>query len=451
MLMIGGATLRAAVVGPSVLALGSFIFLFLQVALDFTGSVGLAIASLVLVLNLSGFGFLKWFWSASRRSADCDFVLNLGHGEMTQWSHPLVHYALASRPAPFVLGIASGILEILWRKPDRYEFMAVGGLLAMTISLDHQAFFSLLLYILVHFALLAVTERKKSAKLRENVRAAALVFVIVAVIPFVNLRKRALDLEWFQWKPFWAELENQGYFFPPIVLWVKNTGLFALVLLFSAFALDGKQRMIAAPAILTFMFGNFVMTHTYDRFTFHYLFPTWGLVGTLSFIATLAKWVEYVKNEELKGAVLAVAIVLWASSSVSGLMCVYKTWGKRAEAWTEAEEQVANFIVKHTGKSDVFLTLEEPFEPVSTLAGRRILLSSDKTMWFLGYNWYLYRDELSKIRRDPTSGILPKVKWALENTRKKGEKLKQPDMTQAWTFVFGYESYQLYNRTASLD
>jgi hypothetical protein len=40
----------------------------------------------------------------------------------------------------------------------------------------------------------------------------------------------------------------------------------------------------------------------------------------------LKRIVERTKDEEAKGVVLAVAILLYASSSVSGMMCVKKVW-----------------------------------------------------------------------------------------------------------------------------
>lgn len=132
--MVGGASLRTAILVPSLLAFSAFAFLFVTTAFDFTNSRALGFLSLFL--------FVKRFWSQARRDRDCDYVHNLGQGQTVFWEHPLLNYILANRVVTFVLAVSLSILDVLLHKPDRYEFMGLGLLLALLIPLEHQALFS---------------------------------------------------------------------------------------------------------------------------------------------------------------------------------------------------------------------------------------------------------------------------------------------------------------------
>jgi hypothetical protein len=57
--MAGGASLRTAILVPSLFAFSAFAFLFVTTAFDFTNSRALGFLSLFLFLNLSSFGFVK--------------------------------------------------------------------------------------------------------------------------------------------------------------------------------------------------------------------------------------------------------------------------------------------------------------------------------------------------------------------------------------------------------
>jgi hypothetical protein len=212
--------------------------------------------------------------------------------------------------------------------------------------------------------------------------------------------------------------------------------------------MDLKYIKLYAPALLPFFLGNYFFMQASDGLNIHMFMPTWGVLSVIAFCLFLKRIVERTKDEEAKGVVLAVAILLYASSSMSGVMCMRKLWKGYTTMWTQAEEHVAEWIVRNTNKSDVFLSLEEVFEPVSLLAGRTLFVHSARTLWHLSYNWYLYRDELARIRAEPNSQLVPVIQYALENARKEGfdKRLKKPEMSQSWGLCFAYESYQLYNR-----
>jgi hypothetical protein len=217
--------------------------------------------------------------------------------------------------------------------------------------------------------LVVFSTSRKCPKLFDNLKGFAAVFLCVAVIPLINLRRTGMDTDLFRYGPVWDSLVNKGYHFAPLVFWWQNTGFFFIFAIgFVWFTMDLKQIKLYAPALLPFFLGNYFFTQASDGLNIHMFMPTWGVL--IVFCLFLNRIVEKTKDEEAKGVVLAVAILLYASSSVSGVMCMRKLWKGYTTMWTQAEEHVAEWIVRNTNKSDVFLSLEEVFEPVSLLAGR---------------------------------------------------------------------------------
>ena len=132
-------------------------------------------------------------------------------------------------------------------------------------------------------------------------------------------------------------------------------------------------------------------------------------------------------------------------SSLAGLK---RNLFRYSEVWTEADETVAQYLKQNTDKNSVFLAPTDDFNPVSTLAGRRVLTSSDMTLFKSGFIWFLYQDEAKTLRSNPDSKVLPFVQYALENDHHhQQEHLNAPDFSDTCKVIYGFEAYQLYNRT----
>lgn len=453
MLMIAGASLRMAILIPSLLCFTSMIYLFVIFATEFSQSLYLGVASTFVFLNLSGFGFISWFFMSKRQDSSVDYVYNLGGGVTTLWSHPIMQYMLASRGSVFLLSLSISIFLILLTTVDAMSLVAVGGLLGLMIPIEHQGFLSVFIVVFTHLSckFYFTKEKKKRQKLLTGIKRGVVAFVVIGFIPFVNLKSNSMDVSLMKMEFFWSDLTRNGYFFGSIFTWWQNTGVFFLiVLLFGWVVLSKEQNLIYLPTIFTFVIGNLFLFQPYSNYNIHFFYPTWVVISSVVFCMFLKHCPNFVNNEEIKGIVIALAIITYASTIASSIMGLIKMWNSETTVWTEADEKVASFVAANTHTKDIFMSLETPWEPISVLAGRRLFVHSAYRMWLYGYQWFRYRDEREKLCEDPESDVALPAQYALEHLHRDVEHhLSNPGRTLAWRLAFAYESYELYNRTTS--
>lgn len=127
LLLLAGASFRSALIWPSTIAMTSFVAMFIfacQLAnsrynFKTSNSIFLPLISLFLFLNLSGLGFINIFDSRNHFKKDIDFVYHVARSQTTFWLHPLLHYIISYRSAPFILHISASILFLLLNQNKR--------------------------------------------------------------------------------------------------------------------------------------------------------------------------------------------------------------------------------------------------------------------------------------------------------------------------------------------
>ena len=446
-LMIAGASLRMAITVPSMLCFMSMVYLFIIFSSSFSKNQFVGVVSVFVFLNVSGFGFLSWFYFSKRSDKYVDYVYNLGDGVKTLWSHPIIQYMLGSRCALFVLNLSSALFVLLINKLDKMTLIGVGSLVALMIPVEHQGFLSCFMAVVSYLAGSAyfsesLEQRKKLLLSAKHCFAA---FMLLGCIPIIHLRSSVMDVSLMKRESFWTELTRNGYFFGSFVVWWQNTGFFFIIVLaLGWFVLNKKQKLLYGATLVPFIFGNFFLLQPCARLNIHFFYPTWILVSSVIFCMFLHKSPDFVKNEEVKGIITALSITLFITTTCSSLMGLIKMWGTETIVWTEADEQVVNFVTKNTPKKSIFISLEAPWEPISTLAGRRLFVHSPYRMWIYGFQWFVYRDELNKVREDPSTPTAATVNYALQHLRKETEHHINPE---DWKLAFAYESYELYNKS----
>lgn len=379
------------------------------------------------------------------------------------------------------------------------EYSLIGTLLGLTVPLQHQGFFSIgmyvILYIIVEFVYShiakAVNKNKVNISLifsNLNIPSIKLFFInfgnsckadfidtffspaiqkmivcfaIISSVSLIQYRKTGMDLDWIHREVLWSDNIKQGSFFPSIVQWYSNLGLYPLfVLIFVWFFLDVLHIKFLLPTVPIFIIGNYISFQSVSKYNFLFFYPTWGLVScifvpialqkltNLNFVKTEENKKNKSANEEIQGVFLGFSILFLLSCTLSSLMGINRQWKKKSPLWGDAEDNVADYIIHNTKKNDVFLTTEGSYDPVSLLAGRTSFKMSNFHLFAHNKVWFLYNDDIQKLRQNPNLGILPMITFYLEHSRRDNDKhLKKPDMNQSWSLCFRYESYNLYNRT----
>jgi hypothetical protein len=182
----------------------------------------------------------------------------------------------------------------------------------------------------------------------------------------------------------------------PPWFWIKNTGLFwplLLIALLSPLALGRRARLLIAPFCLVFLVANLVKFQPWD-WDNSKLLVFWYLGSAVAVGALLVRiWHATIAG----GLVAAVAWLTLVASGVLSLMQFLPPQGP-AYLWFTAEEvQLAQQVRQETPPQAIFVTGEQPNNPIPDLAGRSVLISYPGWLWSYGINYTEREADLAAI------------------------------------------------------
>jgi hypothetical protein len=186
-----------------------------------------------------------------------------------------------------------------------------------------------------------------------------------------------------------------GYDFPPW-FWIKNTGAFwplLLLALLSPLALRGRARLVIAPFSVVFVAANVIKFQPWN-WDNSKLLVFWYMASAVAVGALLIR----LARAHLAGAVAAAAI--WLSLVASGVLSLMQFLPPQGPAyvWFSSEEvQLATQVREQTPPKAVFVTGQEPNNPIADLAGRPVLMSYPGWLWSYGINYAQRETDIKRI------------------------------------------------------
>jgi len=417
LLVAGGWSIPAALAWPSwamtVLALSGLILW----ARRLTGGIWAGVIAVTLTLLGGGIGFWFFFGDAARlgltnallhipRTYDrFDPPVNI------QWYNPILSYYLPQRSFVFGAAIVMAVLLLLtppllatpffrwreavdairqsWRrwtiKSEGVAFLTAGGLTGV-LPLFHVHSLVVLGIVTACWALLFP-------------RPAWLGFFVVMAVLAVPRLLMAVpgdpgappDHQYPRWLIGWVSGADSPPWF-----WIKNTGLFwplLLLALLSPLALRGRMRLLIAPFSLVFLVANLIKFQPWD-WDNSKLLVFWYMASGVAVGAVLVR----LARAHLGGAVVAAAI--WLSLVASGVLSLLQFLPPQGPAyvWFSAEEvQLAAEVRLQTPSKAVFVTGEQPTNPIADLAGRSVLMSYPGWLWSYGINYTRREADIQRI------------------------------------------------------
>jgi hypothetical protein len=182
----------------------------------------------------------------------------------------------------------------------------------------------------------------------------------------------------------------------PAWFWIKNTGLFwpvLLVALLSPLVLPARSRLLLAPFTAIFVAANLIKFQPWDWDNTK-LLVFWYLGSGVAVGAGLA----HLWRRGLAGALAAV--VIWLSLVASGVLSLLPYLPPQGPSYvwfTREQVQLAADVRRLTPPRAVFVTGEEPNNPVADLAGRPVLMSYPGWLWSYGINYTQRERDLGQI------------------------------------------------------
>ena len=292
----------------------------------------------------------------------------------------------------------------------------------------------------------------KKHKQKVMIRDFLITFLGFGIVPLINMRTLKFDEPLIKFSIYWKNYKDEGYFFPYIVAWFLNLGLFPFISFLSYYCLQNQiQKILYFSSHIVFLIGNIIAFSNYQPVQMFYFMPTWVSICSIFVNLALAKlFNDITNNEEIKGIILAFSIIIYISMTLSSICGLKRNIFSYSEVWTETDETIAQYLIQNTNKQSVFLAPIDDFNPVSTLAGRRVVKSNERMLFTSGFEWYMYNQEIKTLLSNPDSDVLPYVHYSLEHDRKyTNMHLRAPETSKSWKMCYGYEAYQLFNRTIS--
>ena len=417
LLVAGGWSIPAALAWPSwamtVLALSGLILWSRRL----TGAIAAGVIAVTLTLLGGGLGF--WFFFGD--AAHLGLINTLLHIPRTydrfdppvniQWYNPILSYYLPQRSFVFGAAIVMAVLLLLtppllrtpffqwretittitrsWRhwtvKREAVAFLVAGGLTGV-LPLFHVHSLVVLGIVTVSWALLFP-------------RPAWLGFFAVMAVLAVPRLLMAVpgdagappEHQYPRWLIGWVS----GTDWPPW-FWIKNTGLFwplLLAALLTPLALRGRTRLLIAPFSLVFLVANLIKFQPWD-WDNSKLLVFWYMASAVSVGAVLVR----LARAHVAGALIAAAI--WLSLVAAGALSLMQYLPPQGPAfvWFTTEEvQLAEQVRQQTPPKSVFVTGEQPNNPIADLAGRSVLMSYPGWLWSYGINYTQREADLARI------------------------------------------------------
>mgnify|MGYP000325713418 CR=1 FL=1 len=208
---------------------------------------------------------------------------------------------------------------------------------------------------------------------------------------------------------------GRGLVDPYFWFYIKNIGLPYLLILFALLKRkpagqpmpdDVRQnRLIACGAFLIYGIAEFILfqPNEYDN---NKLFYVW-------FLLCLPMAADYAMElfERLKGLAgrRVIAALFLAVCFLSAGLTVIRECRSDYQAYSAKDVAVGEYIRDHTPEHSIFITGNQHLNPVSSLAGRTILCSTDSYLYYHGFDTATRRAEVASFYEDPAENL-----WVLK-------------------------------------
>lgn len=396
-----------------------------------------------------GLGFDMLCHEHPFRIPNIDFIHYWGKGRNEYWLQTLIHILLPQRCSLFSIPICWAYIMLLnsinfERKLNPKVFFACGLLVAALGQVQAHSLIALFeftaCYAVLHFPW------KNYSKWKENIFCYLLIAVpglilnIPQLYPYIN---RAESGHLITLRPIW--LDDRKNFF---TLWWYGLGVFFAISIFIApVCLDKRRFILYLPSLFVFAVSNFIK------------YQPWNLDNTKVFnaawiplaVAAVGHFLSYLKKNGGSFGYL-LTIIFTIACCLSGFLAVAISTVNEYPLWYQQENPhiLAGWVKQNTSPQSIWATDSYHDMPISTLAGRQILVGYRGWMGSHMLNEWPRIRAMEKLDHNPedTEEIDKlNVDYALVfKGRSRELKLSPGDDSNKWLRVFESQSYIVYQR-----
>lgn len=340
-----------------------FILIFYFLALRITKKPLAAFLAPILFFFNGGLGFI-WFikdglpWQTMTKQYSHLAELNI------RFSNIISDYFLPQRtviPGLF-LGTAVIFLFYQFQLQKKRKFLFSAGIITGLLPFVHVHSFISLIILAIFFLIL-----------NQNRKSWFWFFLPAVMISFWQifwfLPSVIKSEHFFKLQFGWMKDEDNFFWF-----WLKNLGLFPLILTVSFIKSSAKIKRFYLPFLALFIISNIFIfqPHDYDNMK---IMLYWFLLSAI----LVADYLVRIKK--------LVAVLLIFLLIFTGMLSVYWESYASYQMFNNEDIILADFVKKNTESKAIFLTSDKHNHPVSTLTGRQILMGYRGWLWTYGIDY----------------------------------------------------------------
>ena len=178
--------------------------------------------------------------------------------------------------------------------------------------------------------------------------------------------------------PGWA---NQGDLWP--WFWIKNTGLFFIILLLALFYPKNRLKSFYFPAIVLFVLAELVVFQpwAWDNIKIFFVWYMFSVIFVADYLQQITlKISKKTLRRLLVGLVVGICIL-------SGTFSLIREAISSFRLFSNDDLKIAEYVQHHTPTDAVFVSSDFHNNPISALAGRNIVMGYEGWLWSHGIDY----------------------------------------------------------------
>ncbi|GHU67332.1 hypothetical protein FACS1894184_06980 [Clostridia bacterium] len=458
-LMLWGLPLRWAFIIPSTLMCAVVFTGILLLAHRITHSEKLAALALLLMVFCGGFGFLySWDRIGLDPSRFTDIFTQFYRAPANlvdmniRWSNLLVDMWVPQRTFlggwVVLLPALSLVLDLPDSRSQRRDAIVL-GLFAGGMPLVHtHSFLALGLFSAGYLVWCCVF--RKGDRSRFRTLSSCIIYLIITLalalpqlFAFTFGQSSAEGFVRFHFN--WVNTNADGLKDSYLYFWIKNVGPPMLLILLMLFDLPAEHKPIAYGAFLIFIAAELVefQPNDYDNNKLFYVWYLMALPCALAFGARLFRRLKGIRARY----VIAGAFVL--VSVFSGVLSVIREGVSDYELYSANAVSMAQYVEDNTLPDSVILTATNHNNPISAVAGRKVVCGPDVYLFFHGLDYKEKAADVTRFYTDPQHSQYVvednNVAYVLVGDYERAiPGLDEDSIKQMYTLVFEAGNYRLY-------
>jgi hypothetical protein len=202
-------------------------------------------------------------------------------------------------------------------------------------------------------------------------------------------------VKFFSFKTGWV-VGPEGFW----IFWIRNLGIFPLLLLLSFFFLDKKQKLFYVPVFLIFIFANFIQFQPFDWDNYKVLL-IWYAVSSIIVTKLILKL-----SAEMQSIGKLFATLILSFLILNGTILIIGDYLTFYGLFTNEDIELSSWEIQNTKPQDLILTGPQ-HNQFSILSGRKILMGYPGYLWTQGIDtkkrkddiWEMYHGNMELIKK----------------------------------------------------